>query len=95
MSRELTKAIIALTKEVKRFNDAHEPPKTRPKAEAELFRANFNAEEVARQSESERLSQLHPAEDRESARAEREPPNQRRTRPQAPRIDRKGRKGSS
>lgn len=64
--RKLTSAILLLTKELKRYNDAQTPPKPRKRSEAELFTANFSAEEIARREESARLSLLRAAGDRKS-----------------------------
>ena len=58
--KELTSAILALTKELKRFNDAREP-KSRPRSEAEYFKGAYSVEEIEARETRERLSQLHEA----------------------------------
>jgi hypothetical protein len=81
----LTRAILALTKELKRYNDANEPPAItvrRFPEPAELYKGAYSREEIERREEGERLSQLHPAESSLSAQIEKPGGN-----PPAPRAD--------
>lgn len=57
----LRDAIMALTKELKRHNDANEPVTIRQREEPEYFRAIFDEKEREVRDTSEELSKLTPA----------------------------------
>lgn len=68
-SIRLIDAIVELTKELKRYNDAHsqQQSRVRSKEEAELFRAEFSPEKRTQREVAERLSRLTPASKSESS----------------------------